>query len=101
MNLNSLIRFHTEQRIQQDGITITNTTTGTTFPALLSAPEQGASFMLDETETSAEIQGVILLENTPEHGDILLIDNQKYIVHNIQKRLTAKVARFYANLKIH
>ena len=101
MNLNTLMRYHTEQRLLTDGITINNTTQGTTFPALLSAPEQGVSFMLDETETTAEVQGVILLENAPEHGDILLIENQKYIVQGIQKRLTAKVARFYANLKIH
>ena len=99
--MNELVRYHTEQRLQEDGISVTNVTKNNNFTALLSSSDHSASFMLDETEATEELQGVILLENAPEHGDILLIDNQKYIVQGIQKRLTAKVARFYANLKIH
>ena len=101
MNINSLVRYHVEQRLNDDGISVNNVTKNNNFTALLSASDHSASFMLEETEAPEELQGVILLENAPEHGDILLIDNQKYIVQGIQKRLTAKVARFYANLKIH
>lgn len=101
MNINSLVRYHVEQRLNDDGIPVNNVTKNNNFTALLSSSDHSASFIMDETEATAELQGVTLLENAPEHGDILLIENQKYIVQGIQKRLTAKVARFYANLKIH
>lgn len=99
--MNALVRYHVEQRLNEDGIHVTNTTRNNNFTALLSSSDLSASFILEETEATAELQGVTLLENAPEHGDILLIENQKYIVQGIQKRLTAKIVRFYANLKIH
>ena len=99
--MNALVRYHVEQRLNDDGITVTNSTKNNNFTALLSSTDHSASFIMEETEATAELQGVTLLENAPEHGDILLIENQKYIVHSVQKRITAKIARFYANLKIH
>ena len=99
--MNSLVRYHVEQRLSEDGITVNNVTKNNNFTALLSSTDHSASFIMEETEATAELQGVTLLENAPEHGDILLIENQKYIVHSVQKRITAKIARFYANLKIH
>lgn len=101
MNINALVRYHVEQRLNEDGITVNNVTKNNNFKALLSSSDLSASFILEETEATEELQGVVLLENAPEHGDILLIENQKYIVHSVQKRITAKIARFYANLKIH
>lgn len=101
MNMNALVRYHVEQRLNDDGVTVTNITKNNNFTALLSSSDLSASFMIEETGADEQVQGVILLENAPEHGDILLIENQKYIVKSVQKRITAKIARFYANLKIH
>ena len=99
--MNALVRYHVEQRLNDDGVTVTNITKNNNFTALLSSSDLSASFMIEETGADEQVQGVILLENAPEHGDILLIENQKYIVQTVQKRITAKIARFYANLKIH
>lgn len=96
--LQETIRGSFDDILSTEGVKIQVIKAGTEFYALISSGEFMADFTWADQDVGESLQGVTWKENCPKTGDLLLIDEKKYIVNSTQKRSGSPISRFYCNL---
>lgn len=93
MSLTESIKNNFLHIIGENGTTITNTRTKQEFIALVTSGDFVATFLESDQQTELSLQITILKEFEPRTGDILLIENKKYIVQTIQSRVNSPIVK--------
>ena len=76
--------------------TVTNTKTNTTFTGMVTSGDFVASFTESDQENELSIQITTLKVNEPKTGDILLVENKRYITQTVQSRTNSPLVRITA-----
>lgn len=99
MNLKDIISSTFRIKLDEEGIEIIAEKSKRTFKALVTAGDLDAMFSIGDQALSESIQLTALREDAPSTGEILVIDNMRYMVQGVQKRPNGPVVRIYCNLR--
>lgn len=99
MNLKDIISSTFRIKLDEEGIEIIAEKSKRTFKALVTAGDLDAMFSIGDQALSESIQLTALREDAPSTGEILVIDNMRYVVQGVQKRPNGPVVRIYCNLR--
>lgn len=99
MSLNVAIEATFKRKLDEYGIEVTNQTQNKTFKAILSSYNVDTEFDINDQDLTQELVGVVLKENAPKTGDILLIESKKFIIKASETRPQSPLFRFTAKEK--
>lgn len=99
MNLSDVIRCTFVPKLEEYGAEVLNEKKNVSFKAFVTAGDLSAFFTVGDQELSESVQLTTLAENTPQTGDVLLVDNRRYTVQGIQRRPDGPIVRIYCELK--
>lgn len=98
-NLQKAITESFSQILTDNSTEVKNTKSNKVFNALVTSADYMASFDMDDQDTTEAIQGTCFIEDAPKTGDILLINEKKYITQTVQSRVNGPIIKFTANLR--
>ena len=87
------------QKLDEYGIEVENITQNKKIKAILSSYNLDSEFDYDDQNLTQELVGVVLKENAPKTGDILHIEDKKFIVKGSETRPHSPLFRFTAKEK--
>ena len=87
------------QKLEEYGIEVENITQNKKVKAILSSYNLESEFDYDDQNLTQELVGVVLKENAPKTGDILHIEDKKFIVKGSETRPHSPLFRFNAKEK--
>lgn len=98
MNLADTISNTFTYLVMENGTTVTNTKTNTTFTGIVTSGDFVAAFTESDQDTELSIQITTQRENTPNTGDVLLVEGKRYITQTVQTRTNSPLVRITAYL---
>ena len=99
MSLNAAIEATFKRKLEEYGIKVINQTQNKSFRAILSSYDINTEFDLDDQDLTQDLIGVVLKENAPKTGDILIVESKKFIIKASETRPHSPLFRFTAKEK--
>lgn len=96
MSLADTISDSFQQILTDNATTVTNTKTNKEFTGMVTSGDFVASFAESDQDTELSIQITTLKVNEPKTGDILLVENKRYITQTVQSRTNSPLVRITA-----
>lgn len=98
MSLTDTISNSFTQILTDNGTTITNKKSGNTFIGLVTSGDFIAAFTESDQDNELSVQVTTTSDNSPNTGDILLIQGKSYITQTVQARVNSPLVRITAYL---
>lgn len=96
MSLAETISNNFQQILEENGTEVTNLKTNTIFKALVTSGDFIATFIESDQQTELSIQLTTFSVDAPKTGELLKIDQKRYIVQTVTTRTNSPLTKVTA-----